>query len=396
MSEIVLSSFSRLRPDNWRASSGFSEDIETAHGKLFDAGQTESQRISILSEWIQNKQTCLFGRAAAKLGALSYCVLTESDLHQPDEAIRDKIQASRLRWTREAFEGKKSGFIIWIISPTIAFAEPTGEMLKLAQRLCELYLDREIEPDRIYLDEIFLEKPGSLRSTWKWYAGVNYFCSQGDKRWWHDHRIPGGMAFSVNSVGHLVKSSIIAKAMNELGDKLGAPDEGYSNLPIDSLERALQVAMHTISLASDAVSGKATELLPLPDDPKSLAVPECPIKLPSRFADKNFCEYKGYYHTDFTLPSEYFLNSVERPPEISSYPLDFTYLFLKSLENPDFISMGKGRQIRAVSEEDSASQSAILDAGSTSKLLMANESLVSIENQERLVKALQIKIEETR
>lgn len=387
MSETVLSLFSRLRPDNWRASSGFSEDIQTAHRKLFDDGRTESQCITTLREWIQNKQTCLFGRAAAKLEALSYCLLTESDLQQPDESIKEKIQASRLQWTREAFEGKKSGFIIWIVSPTIALAEPTSDMLKLAQRLCELYLDRKIEPDRTYLDEIFLEKPGVLRSTWKWYAGVNYFCAQGDKRWWQDHRIPGGMAFSVNSVGHLVKSSIIAKAMNELGEMLGSADEGYPNLPIDSLG-ALQVAMHTISLASDAISGRATELLPLPDDPNSLAVPECPIKLPPRLADKNFCEYKGYYHTDFTLPSEYFLNSVERPSETESYSLDFTYLFLRSLDNPDFTSMGEGRPVRAIPEEDEESPPPVQDAWDNSKQLLANESVVSIDGDERLVRAL--------
>jgi hypothetical protein len=388
MSETVLSYFSRLTPDAWRTAVGFSDDIEARHEELFGEEQSESQRVRILSEWIQTKQTCLFGRAAAKLGALSYCVLKESDLHESDEAIREKVQASRLQWTREAFEGKRSGFIIWVVSPKIALAEPNSEMLGLARRVCELYLDCEIEPDRRYLDEIFLEKPGSRRTTWKWFAGVNYFCSQGDKRWWHDHRIPGGMAFSVNSVGHLVKSAIIAKAMNELGDILGSPDEGYAALPMDSLERALQVAMHTISLASEAVSGKATELLPLPDNRSDLAVAECPIKLPGRFADKNFCEYKGYYHTDFTLPSEYFLSCVEKPPEIKSFSLDFTYLFRRGLDNPDFISMGEGRQVREVPEEDEELPSSDRDSWFNRKELVANETVVSIEDEGRLSAAL--------
>ncbi len=388
MSETVLSYFSRLKPDDWRESSGFSEDLKTAHQVLFSEGQSESQRLSILSNWIQSKQSCLFGRAAAKLDALSYCLLTESDLRLPDEAIREKIQAARLRWTREAFEGKKSGFIIWIISPTIALAEPGSDMFELARRVCELYLDSEVEPNRIYLDEIFLEKPGSRRTTWKWKTGINYFCSQGDKRWWHDHRIPGGMAFSVNSVGHLVKSSIIAKGMNELGEMLGAPAEGYPDLPIDSLGRALQVAMHTISLASDSVSGKATELLPLPDDLSNLAVQECPAKLPRPLAGKNFCEYKGYYNTDFTLPSVYFRNSVERPADIESYLLDFTYLFRRGLDNPDFISMGEGRQVRAVPEEDEGLPSSDWESWSKPKELVANETVVSIEDEGRLSAAL--------
>jgi hypothetical protein len=81
--------------------------------------------------------------------------------------------------------------------------------------------------DYAHLEQIYLQKPDARMTTWKWFAGVNYFCAQGDKRWWQDHRIPGGMAFSVNSVGHLVKSGMIAKAMNELDGLTGAPGEGY-------------------------------------------------------------------------------------------------------------------------------------------------------------------------
>ena len=204
MSNTVFSHFSRLKADAWRQSVGFSEDIDDLHKQIFSKDLSESDLLQLLSVWLQKKQTCLFGRVAARAGALSYCILTESDLAQPDELIAEKIQRARLRWTREAFDGRKSGFIIWIISPTIAFAEPSPEMFDFARRVCELYLEREIEPDKIYLDEIYLEQPGQLRTTWNWFAGVNYFCAQGDNRWWHDHRFPAGMAFSVNSVGHLL------------------------------------------------------------------------------------------------------------------------------------------------------------------------------------------------
>lgn len=385
MSEVVLSYFSRLSPDSWRKEIGFSDDIEAAHRRLFDRDVTESELLQLLSEWIQAKQSCLFGRIAAKLGALSYCILTESDLLQPDEAIREKIQASRLRWTREAFEGNKSGFIIWLLSPTIALSEPNSDMFSLARRVCELYLDRNIDADKIYLDEIFLEKPGTRRTTWKWYTGVNYFSSQGDQRWWHDHRFPGGMAFSVNSVGHLVKSSIIGKSMNELGNILGSPDEGYSELPIDSLERALQVAMQTISLAANTVSGKATELLPLDDSDK---ITECPIKLPPPLIGKNHCEYIGYYHTDITLPSEYFSNVVERPLEIHPHSLDFTYLFHDSLENPDFVTMGDGQQVRLAPEGEEVFGEFETAVQSNVKLLFSQPVSVETSKQARLSSAL--------
>jgi hypothetical protein len=77
---------------------------------------------------------------------------------------------------------------------------------ELALRLCSLYLLEEVAPDRIFLDEIWLEKPGRDATTWRWHAGVNSFRAQGDGRWWQDHLMPGGIAFSVNSVGHMVKS----------------------------------------------------------------------------------------------------------------------------------------------------------------------------------------------
>jgi len=220
--------------------------------------------------------------------------------------------------------------------------------MDLAVRICSLYLVEEgaIEPDKIYSDEVFLEKPGLRRTTWKWKAGVNYFSSQGDKRWWHDHRIPGGFAFSVNSVGHMVKSGMLAKAFETLDSIVGGAPEDLVSSPVDSLEKALELAMRTIDLAADAVSGKATELLPLPGHTEQLPLP-CPVKLPPLLQHKNYCEYSGFYHTDFTLPSNYFRADVRRPEGFQRYSLDFTYLFDNAPGNEDFRTMGTGRPIRA-------------------------------------------------
>src|SRR5947199_7520979 len=102
MSNTVLSHFSRLKADSWRQSVGFSEDIDDLNRKIFRKDQSELDLLQLLSEWLQIKQPCLFGRVAARAGALSYCLLTESDLAQSDELIADKIQRARLRWTREA------------------------------------------------------------------------------------------------------------------------------------------------------------------------------------------------------------------------------------------------------------------------------------------------------
>lgn len=386
----VADYFSLLELDEWRARVGFSQEIADANQELFRLGLTDGGAAQILGKWLERHQPCLFGRIAAKTGAISYCFLTEDDLRRPDEFIKDKIQSKRLDWMREGFEGRKSGFVILAISPALASARPGPEVLGLASRLCYLYLETDIEADKIHLDQLYLQKPGSRLTTWKWLTGVNYFSAHGDGRWWHDHRIPGGMAFSVNSVGHLVKSGIVARAMNELDASAGAPYEDYPEAKVDSLGKALELAMRTIGMAAHSVSGKATELLPLPADHSSLPVPQCPVKLSAKVADKNFCEYKGYYHTDYTLPSEYFLPDVERPAGLHPHTLDFTYLFHRDVDNPDFRLLGEGHQIRPLSPIAGPDESRP-DRGSVHlKRLMGEAEEVLIDEDRRLVDALSV------
>lgn len=384
----VATHLARLEPDPWRQQTGFSAEVEAANHALFASTASDEVRMDVLNGWIRKHQPCLFGRMAAALKSLAYCVLSETDLRESDQFIRDKIQRMRLKWTHDGYDGKKSGFILLAVSPMIANARPGPAMLDLARRLCFLYLETEIATDTIHLDQIYLQKPGSRMTTWRWYAGVNYFCAQGDGRWWNDHRIPGGMAFSVNSVGHLVKSGQIANAMRALDEITGAPAEPYPETNVDSLDKALELAMRTIAMASNAVSGKATELLPMPDDPNSLSVPQCPVKLSPLVADKNYCEYQGRYHTDYTLPSEYFLPDIERPDHVGVHTLDLTYLFHKTLDNPDLRAMGEGHQIR---EHRVAGGDGVREEGAAAsrlKFLKGMEEEVLIEDAPRLRDAM--------
>ena len=222
-------------------------------------------------------------------------------------------------------------------------------------RLAALYLDEEdIEMDRIYHDEIYLEATNRRAVDVAMESGdPSTLSAQGDRPWWNDHRIPGGMAFSTNSVGHLAKSSKLDALMAELEKELGISPEEGSGVRIDSLEKALQFAMQTIANASNAVSGPATGLLPLPADPSELPVRQCPIKLPASLANKNHCRYRGFYHTDYTLPSDYFRDCVERPPENRPFDdLDFTYLFHRDANNPAYSTMGSGVPIRAPGDDE--------------------------------------------
>lgn len=346
MTESVATLLRRIHPDPWRSAVGFETTFQTFHDRIL-AAESTGEVTDCLGQWLERYQPCLFGRMAARMGQLSYCILSEDDLQRPDEEIQQKIQKGRLDWTQAGFEGRASGFILFFRSAAIAAAEPDENVRALALRLCSLYLLEDIAPDEIFLDELFLEIPVRPGSTWKWDAGVNYFCAQGDGRWWQDHRIPGGMAFSVNSVGHLVKSGVMTRGLREFSEVMGEEVEAYKLGPIDSLEKALEFAMRTIHGASNAVSGKATTLVPRPKDLSLMPIPTCPVELPRFLAGMNHCEYGGYYHTDYTVPSEYFNRSIARPAEQDQFELDFTYLFNPSSENPDAIRMGAGRRIRS-------------------------------------------------
>ena len=335
-----------LTDDPLRQDIGFSSEIAEANEAIWASGDDEERIEQILGDWIYYHQPCLFGKIASKLGLISYCILTPYDLRQSDDHIFQKLQSKKRKWTRKAFDGESSNFVILASSREMAMAEPRGVLLDTAIQLCSLYLDQEIKADQIYLDDIYLEIPGKKKSAFKWKAGINYFGTQADRRWWRDHRIPGGIGFSTNSVGHLAKAGRLSNAMEALLSELTATDEDWPTSKIESLDKALEFAMKTIAKASDGVSGKATYLLPIPHDTSEVPFPECPVKLPERLADKNFCEYEGYYHTDITLPSEYFTSVAERPTGQSVHRLDFTYLFDNSRDNSDYRSMATGIQIR--------------------------------------------------
>jgi hypothetical protein len=228
------------------------------------------------------------------------------------------------------------------LSERLALARPNATLATFAQKLCELYLLQDIPFDTSCTDTIYLEKPGHARRTWRWQVGVNFFAAQGDMRWWHDHRIPGGIAFSMTSVGHVAKAGAINRAMLALDKAIGEKAEDWDNSHIESLEKALVLAMRTIHVASGGTR-PGTRLFDASERHPSL---DCPIRLPPGVSGYDYCEYFGYYHTDHTLPSDYFADAMDRPAEIQPFEdLDFTYLFDRLLD--DFVTMGEGLRVRA-------------------------------------------------
>src|ERR1700730_7284747 len=112
MSRILADLLEHFETDPWRQENGFTPEIENAQTALFENSPTREVQKTIINDWIQRHQPCLFGRAAAGQRALHYCLVDESDIHEGDEAVQRKIVDSHLTWTRESFEGRSSGFVL--------------------------------------------------------------------------------------------------------------------------------------------------------------------------------------------------------------------------------------------------------------------------------------------
>jgi hypothetical protein len=208
----------RLQPDPWRRDHRpFAPDIARCHAALFDNSRSRQEKADALAAWLAESQPCLFGQMEARQRRLAFCILTENDLEASDQDIRRWVVQAQTEWRRQALEGKSPGFLIVAVSPAIAFARPGRELRELALRLCESYLGIA-DLDAILHDSLILEigqGEAVERRTWK--VGVNYFSAQGDGRWWHDHRIPGGLAFSMNSVGHMARAAVEREKARDAG-----------------------------------------------------------------------------------------------------------------------------------------------------------------------------------
>jgi hypothetical protein len=307
--------------DQWRENHPFSLDLVACQTSLFSAPDHES-RARFLGEWLAKYQPCLFGQLAAKKGWIDYCFLTESDLRTGDTLVAGKIAMEHLAWRRRARRGESHAFVILAISERLANAEPNPALMAFSQQLAELYLSRPVDPDRIAHDELFLE--AAEGRSWK--VGVNYFSAQGDGRWWKDHRIPGGVAFSMNSVGHMA-------CARRLGKDMGVEDQS------EGLNWGLPLAMQLLNKTRSGPSGRNTWLHAVTDVRPSTP---CPFELPKSLAGMNWCQYGGLYHTDQSIPSEYFTPAELRPKGPKHDALDLTYLFNDSPDNPDYQLMGVG------------------------------------------------------
>jgi hypothetical protein len=332
MSPALAELYGRLTKDTSRNDrGGFSEDIVTAHDGMLDRFAIDPERRRAMEAWLQgNHQPCLFGRIAAKKNGIDYCFLTVEDLVQPDAHVRDKIWAARRLWKNRALRGEaRHGFLLSVCDEKVAWARQDEALLQFAMRIQDLagWVGRPVKNDNNSNDVVdewlYLRNPVDNQIR-KFTFSVDFFATVGDKLWWHDHRVPGGMAFTANSLGHMVRHQ------EWYGAKAGR------------MEWALQTAMQTIGQAAKhSPHGPATYLRDETHGPLRPYAWTEETKPSDReiLKGKDCGSYGGYLHTDHAVRPEFF-----RPHEIPAYfdtpyLMDFAYIF--GNRSPEFQAISK-------------------------------------------------------
>lgn len=343
--------FYELETDPLRQELPFSGEMQLFHQRLFNPALARSEKADVLIEWLSSVHyPCLFGRKAAKAGTMSVLILEERDLVRDDDYIKSLVRDARMDWQGDAVDGKKHGLVILAVSERLAYAKPNATVLEISRRLCEMYLDQPITTDVVHRDELFLRIRTTPVSRIRWEVGIDNFAAHGDGRWWHDHRIPGGVAFSMNSVGHMVRE-MVERAL-EISSDLRNRAAFFTREKL--IQFALPMAMRTILFAQKQSSIPGTTL-----KARRVDVPHriSSAELERSAAMKGVLEwsadaYEGWYHTDHSLRTGFFEAHSARPSK--RYDLDFTYLHAKS--ELDYRAISIGEEILAILEDEATCQ----------------------------------------
>ena len=320
--------YDRLREGRDPNRNPFSDDLALVNSILFRPFKNPQRRKEALSDWLQHpgSQPCIFGRIAAAKGQLHFCILTDQDLQRSDQYLSGLIAKDLLAWKKRSarptkeFSSPAHGFVLVVASERVALAAPDDRLEEFSLKVLDLwgcsYTERE--PGRVYWETLYLRQPSDsdyVRFTFS----VDFFAAQGDGEWWHDHRFPGGIAFTANSAGH----------MSRFKEWYGSAKEQNAWL--------LRTAMKTIDSAAETKQGKVTWLKSLSSDnqrPVDDSL-QSPLKS-SEFPGKDWTRYGGWLHTDLSVRPEFF----QKSPDMSrSFNQDFAYLYdTKNEDHSRFIA----------------------------------------------------------
>ena len=210
--EMLLSLRLHGHTDALRARTPFSEDIEATNAILFNPKYSKRRKVRAYRAWLEQNQPCVFGRVAAKNKNVFICLLEEQEIlamKAGDADLQDTLQDYRQVWKRHALEGLVSSFVIVVVAPSLVRKQPDDAMKELARHLMELYMELDRIDDDSYHTQreyVFLRQVDAdkRQSVIKFSTLPNIFCVQGDRRWWHDHRTPGGLMVTSNALGHFM------------------------------------------------------------------------------------------------------------------------------------------------------------------------------------------------
>ncbi|MCI0624083.1 MAG: hypothetical protein L0387_20920 [Acidobacteria bacterium] len=205
----VRTLFESLREDRRRKNHPFSPDMREANALLHHPFVWRDEAVEALNRWCQGYQPCFFGKFAAKHHQIHFAILFEKDLHETDEAIAAKIAADKRLWKQRAIDDVNyppHAFLLVVLSPRVALAAPDENLYRFACKIRDL---AGWSPDtgttaKDAVSHDFLYLPHPTEGLYYGYRfNVDFFAAAGDGRWWHDHRLPGGIAFTANSTGHM-------------------------------------------------------------------------------------------------------------------------------------------------------------------------------------------------
>jgi hypothetical protein len=318
LAEMLLDLRLHGKPDALRRTKPYSEDITAVNSILFNSSLSKMRKVKAYRRWIETGQPCVFGRVAARNENIFMCVIEEHEVLRMrcgDDDLRDTIQDYRQVWKRYALEGIASSFVILLVSPSLVNCQPDDRLKEVCRRLMELYMELPKLDDDSYHTQreyVFLRGIGQdPKKLLKFSTLPNIFCAQGDGRWWHDHRTPGGIMITSNALGHFAYSRNNTRSMGDT-EKL------------DSLQNAMRTinnAFKPTRKNSGLTHCPATSLVDRAADEST--------PLPPRFElqGKSPNKYRGFFHTDHLIPSVFFRPDRD-PKRLESYEdLQLSYIF---------------------------------------------------------------------
>ncbi len=315
LAELLLESRFHQPADWFRSQRPFSPEIEAVQAVLFSPKHSRQVKIATYRGWLEKNQPCVFGKTAATNKSVYICLLEDQEIlrmTRGDADVRDTIQDHRQVWKRLALEGRVSSFLILLTSKQLVLKEPNDALKEICRRLLELYMEIKVPDDSFETEReyVFLRRPDN--TLLKFSTLPNIFCAQGDGRWWHDHRTPGGIMVTSNALGHFVYARSKKTHLDEA-----------------TCTSALEQAMRTIAGARKNPSNGRTKYAHCPATmlvPRQASDPT-PLRPTSEFSSFSTDHYAGYFHTDHLIPSVFFQKQRD-PKVLKRYDdLGFRYIF---------------------------------------------------------------------